>query len=184
MQFQQRQPNAFALSELIVVVLILAILAGVLVPRVTDRMAVSRDAKRLSDVCVVRDAIDQYFLDKGAYPPATVSEPGKGYDVSTDGDFIPELVRTGYLRGPVKDPINDATCYYGYNVFSEGSNGCRGKSKYYVLGIKRFETAGFAAAHPGYFKCAQKDWSEDFEYVTGGAGPQADSKAAGTPAAR
>jgi general secretion pathway protein G len=168
MQARKDERNGFSLSELAVVILIFAILAGVLVPRVTDRMALSRDAHRLADLRTLRDAVERYFLDKGAYPPATLAKAGDGYDVSTDGDFIPELARTGYLSRPLLDPINDANNYYGYNVFPEGTNGCKGKGKFYVLGIKRFETADYAAAHPGYFKCAHKNWGEDFEYVTGG----------------
>ncbi|HUR28122.1 MAG TPA: prepilin-type N-terminal cleavage/methylation domain-containing protein [Planctomycetota bacterium] len=160
--------DGFTASELIVVILILAILAGVLVPRVTDRLAAARDAQRLSDVRRLRDAIDQYFLDHGAYPPPAISGDERDYDSSHGGDFIPELLRTGALREPVVDPLGDALHAYGYNLYEEGTCGCAGKGKFYVLGITRFETPEFAAAHPGYFKCAQKDWNADFEYVTGG----------------
>lgn len=178
MQLKQNRRSAFTLIELVVVILILAILAGALVPRVTDRLAASRDARRLSDLHVVRDAIEQYYLDKGAYPPPTVSGAGNGYDVTTDNGFIPELLKTGYLREPVKDPVNDATYFYAYNVFAEATNGCKGKGKFYVLGIKRFETPTFSTEHPGYFKCAQKDWSADFEYVCGGGASEKDPNAA------
>ena len=168
MQLKKNHQSAFTLIELVVVILILAILAGALVPRVTDRLAASRDSRRLNDLRVIRDAIEQYYLDKGVYPPATVVALGAGYDVTHDNNFIPELVQTGYLREPAMDPVNDVTYFYGYNVFAQGTNGCKGKGSFYVLGIKRFETAGFAVAHPGYFKCATKNWSADFEYVTGG----------------
>lgn len=160
--------DGFTLSELIVVLLILAILAGVLVPRVTDRLAAARDAQRMSDVRRVRDALEQYFLDRGNYPPPAISKDEGQYDMSNTGDFIPELLRTGYLREPVVDPLGDARHAYGYGVYTEGTCGCAGKGQFYVLGISKFETAEFAAAHPGYFKCAQKDWNAEFEYVTGG----------------
>lgn len=167
MRPKSHRRSAFTLIELVVVILILAILAGVLVPRVTDRLASARDARRINDMRVIRDAIEQYKLDKGSYPPATVGA-GASYDLSTDGAFIQELVDTGYLREPPRDPLNDATYYYGYNVLAEGTGGCKGKGSFYVLGIKTFENPGFAAEHPGYFKCASKDWNSDFEYVTGG----------------
>ncbi len=88
------------------------------------------------------------------------------------------MVKTGYLREQVKDPVNDTTYYYAYNVFKEATSGCKGKGKFYVLGIKKFETATFAAEHPGYFKCAQKDWNTEFEYVTGGGASEKDPNAA------
>ncbi len=184
MQLKPNRQSAFTLIELVVVIIILAVLAGALVPRVTDRLAASRDARRLSDLHVVRDAIEQYYLDKGAYPPPTVVAAGNGYDATHDGDFIPELLKTGYLREPVKDPINDTTNFYAYNVFAEGTNGCKGKGKFYVLGIKAFETPTFSATHAGYFKCAQKDWSADFEYVTGGGASESDPNAPAPPGAK
>lgn len=174
----------FTLIELVVVILILAILAGALVPRVTDRLASARDSRRLSDLRVVRDAVEQYYLDKGAYPPPTVSAKGAGWDVSTDNGFIPELLKTGYLREPVVDPVNDATYFYAYNVFAEGTNGCKGKGKFYVLGIKKFETANFASDQPGYFKCSKKDWATDFEHVTGGGASEKDPNAAAPAGAK
>lgn len=167
MQPKQHPRGAFTVLELGVVILILAILAGVLVPRVTDRLEIARDTRRLADLRVLRDAIEQYHRDRGGYPHATVVAAGNGFDVSCDEDFIPELRRSGYLRAALADPINDSSYFYAYNAFPEGSNGCKGKGGYYVLGIKKFESAAFSADHPGYFKCAQKDWSEDFEYVCG-----------------
>jgi prepilin-type N-terminal cleavage/methylation domain-containing protein len=65
--------DGFTLSELIVVLLLLAILAGVLVPRVTDRLAAARDGQRLSDLRRLRDAIERYYLDRGSYPPPAIS---------------------------------------------------------------------------------------------------------------
>ena len=62
--------NGFTLVELIVVVSILAILAGALIPRITNRMAQSRDAQRLADIRTIKTAVDQYFSDKGTYPAA------------------------------------------------------------------------------------------------------------------
>ncbi len=173
---KQYPRRAFTVLELGVVILILAILAGVLVPRVTDRLAIARDTRRLSDLRVLRDAIEQYHRDKGAYPPAVVAA-GAGFDVTCDNGFLPDLLKSGYLREAVADPINDASHFYAYNVFPEGTHACKGKGSYYVLGIKKFESAAFSAEHPGYFKCAQQDWSAEFEYVCGGGTSEQDPNA-------
>lgn len=178
MHTNKNRRGAFALAELAVVILILAVLAGVLVPRVSDRLATARDARRIADIARLQSAIERYYLDKGAYPPATLAKAGNGYDVSSDNNFIPELLRGGYLREPLQDPVNDAGHYYAYNLFPKGAEGCKGRGAFYVLGIKRFETANFAAEHPGYFKCAQKDWSEEFDYVCGGGTSERSTKAA------
>ena len=156
------------LIELVVILSILAILAGMMIPRVTNRMARTRDTRRLSDIAKIRDAVDQYFLDKGDYPAARHNATYGGWDVSQDGDFIPALVETGYLTEVPKDPINDEAYQYRYYVYSKGSYDCKGDTRFYILGIKAFETAEVAAKNTGYFKCSERDWSEDFAYVTGG----------------
>lgn len=158
--------SGFTLLELVVVVLILAILVGALVPRVTDRLTAARDARRVQDAMVVRDAIEQYFLDHGSFPaPATSSI---GWDVSNDGDFIPVLLDEGYLRDLPRDPINDSTYHYRYYVYSEGAYGCVGDGPYYVLGVRNFETAEAESDNPGYFQCATRNWASEFAWVTGG----------------
>ncbi len=160
--------QGFTLIELIVVISILAILAGALIPRVTSHMAATRDARRLADVRGVQSAIEQYFVDKQRYPAAASNASFGGWDVSNDGNFIPELVEHRYLPEPPRDPVNDATYYYCYYVYDKGTSGCAGNGKFYVLGVKAFETSAFAAKNTGYFKCAGRDWTAELAFATGG----------------
>jgi general secretion pathway protein G len=161
----------FSLIELIVVVSILAILAGALIPRVSNRMARSRDAQRLADVRALKNAIDKYHADKGVYPPAKQSAAHGGWDVSQDGDFIPTLLAEGYLQAIPHDPINDDTYQYRYYLYDQGAGGCASSSKFYVLGIRAFETADSALKNTGWFQCATRNWGSEFAYVTGGGAP-------------
>jgi hypothetical protein len=78
------------------------------------------------------------------------------------------LVEQGYLDEDAADPINDATFHYRYYVYAQGSYGCPGNGDFYVLGVRSFESAEFASANKGFFRCAGRDWSEEFAYVTGG----------------
>lgn len=163
-----RRRGGFTLLELVVVILILAVLAGVLVPRVSDRIASARDARRMQDITALRDAIEQYYLDKAAYPAASGNASFGGWDVSHDGNLIPTLVTGGYLKEVPKDPLNNDTYHYRYYVYTKNSYGCVGPSSYYVLGIKKFETTDFKTKNTGYFKCTGRDWNTEFEFVTGG----------------
>jgi len=160
--------TGFTLMELVVVISILAILAGALIPRVTTRMAAARDARRLSDIQTVRDAIDQYYLEEGRYPAPGKSAAHGGWDVSHDGDMIPELVESGYLREAPRDPVDDDTYHYRYYVYEPGSFGCVSDGAFYVLGVKNFETADFAEKNRGWFRCEERDWGDELAYVTGG----------------
>ena len=160
--------KGFTLIELVVVIAILAILAGVLVPRVSNHMAAARDARRLIDVKTVREAVERYYLDTGAYPAANTNSSYGGWDVSHDGNFIRVLRDEGYLDDEAFDPVNDATYHYRYYVYNKGSYGCVSGGKFYVLGIRAFESPDFAAKNEGYFECTGRNWGNEFAYVIGG----------------
>src|SRR2546421_5224645 len=60
--------RAFTLIELLVVIVILAILAAVVIQRVTHRTEDARIAKAIADVKSLDDAMETYKLDTGSYP--------------------------------------------------------------------------------------------------------------------
>lgn len=159
--------EGFTLVELVIVVSILAILAGVMIPKLTGRMAKARDARRLADLRAVTAAIDAYYADTGEYPAPNENAEMGGWDVSHDGNFINDLVNKGYLREPAVDPINDDSHHYRYYRYEKGSYSCEGYTPFYVIGIKRFETEEFEEQHDGFFRCKGRDWSTEFAYVTG-----------------
>jgi type II secretion system protein G len=160
--------RGFTLIELVVVISILAILSGVLVPRVTNHMKSARDARRLADIKTIRTAIEQYHADKGSYPAPNANSSFGGWDVSSDGDFIRVLRESGYLEEDAVDPINDSTFHYRYYIYSQGAYGCVGNSSFYILGIRNFESSDFAAKNKGFFQCSGRNWNNEFAYVTGG----------------
>jgi type II secretory pathway pseudopilin PulG len=158
----------FSLVDLVVVLSVTAILLGALVPRVTNRMALARDMRRLADVQDVKAAIEAYRADKGVLPAAQQNASYGGWDVSQDGDFIPELVRAGYLERTPHDPLDDETYNYRYFVYEPGAGGCACDGPFYVIGVRAFETADFALKNKGGYKCANRNWGDEFAYVTGG----------------
>jgi prepilin-type N-terminal cleavage/methylation domain-containing protein len=158
---------AFSLLEVLVAVSILSIVAAVALPAARARLGLTRDQRRLSDVQAIKQAIDLYFLENGTYPPIGASGPG-GWDVSGDGDFIPDLARKGFLPSVPQDPRGGSAHYYAYYRYPQGSYGCGGDGPFYVLGIKSFESTQFAAEHMGWFQCSGRNWNSEFAYVTGG----------------
>lgn len=160
--------RGFSLLELVIVVAVLALIAGVATPRIQARLAVARDARRLADIVRVREAIEQFREDNGRWPGADTNAAFGGWDVSHDGGFIGELVRAGYLEGPARDPRDDATYHYRYHVYPVGAYGCASEEPFYVLGVRAFETADFASRNHGVVQCSGRDWSSEFAFVVGG----------------
>ena len=68
MRTGNRPESGFTLIELIVVVAIIGILVAVAMPVYKDSVNRSREAVLREDLWIMRDAIDQYFTDKGHYP--------------------------------------------------------------------------------------------------------------------
>lgn len=79
---RHRRPSGFTLIELLVVIIILAILAAVVIPRVIGRTEDARIAKAAADVSTIDSTLDQYKIDVGEYPTtdeglqALVTNPG------------------------------------------------------------------------------------------------------------
>ena len=63
-----RRDAAFTLIELLVVIIILAILAAVVIPRVIGRTEDARFAKATADISTIDGVLEHYKLDTGSYP--------------------------------------------------------------------------------------------------------------------
>ncbi len=75
--------------EMVIVLAIIGILASIVSPAVMSAVARAREAALQQDLKVMRKLIDDYYGDKGAYPPS-----------------LQTLVEQGYMRGLPRDPVN------------------------------------------------------------------------------
>lgn len=83
-----RRPRGFTLIELLVVLSIIAVLLTIAVPRYFRHVDLSREAVLREDLQTMRDAIDKFYADTGAWPGT-----------------LDDLVKKGYLRAIPEDPL-------------------------------------------------------------------------------
>jgi general secretion pathway protein G len=84
--------GGFTLIELIVVMMIIAMLASLAVPRYFGSVQKSRDTALKEDLTLMRDALDKYYGDHDMYPAT-----------------LDDLVSGRYLRNIPRDPITEST---------------------------------------------------------------------------
>ena len=115
-----RRTRAFTLVELLIVIVVLAVLAAIAIPKFADSGSRSKDSSLKSDLQIVRSAVDQFKTDTGAYPAALAdltssTTPGGGKDAAGNAvPFTPTTPFHGpYLAGVPTDPVaNNAPLNY------------------------------------------------------------------------
>lgn len=160
----QRRSPGFALLELVVVLLLIALMAGIVGPRIGEQHKRERDSQRVQDIGVLLKAIETYAADSGDYP----ANDETGWSCSTEEDFLAVLVRAGYLGAVPHDPLNDETHQYRYFRYRQGSYGCHSQGPFFVLGARTFETEEARARVSRNLACSERDWDAEFDYVIGG----------------
>lgn len=123
----------FTLIELMVVIIILGVLAGLIIPRVMERPDEARQTKAKMQIESLESALKLYKLDNGNYPS---TEQGMKALVETPtAGTLPRNWRVGgYLeKGKVpKDPWNNEFIYISpgshgdYDLTSLGADGISG----------------------------------------------------------
>jgi general secretion pathway protein G len=84
--------DGFTLIELMIVMSLIVILASISIGINANAQIRAREAVLKQDLFHMRDAIDQYYADKSAYPPA-----------------LADLVSANYLRSIPEDPFTNAS---------------------------------------------------------------------------
>ncbi len=110
--------RGFTLVELLIVIVILAVLAAIAIPRFMDSGARSKEASLRGDLKLLRNSIELFHNDTGAWPTALADLTGSAAPASgKDNAGSSKTITAGDYKGPYlqtvpTDPIGGAAFTY------------------------------------------------------------------------
>lgn len=182
------KPDGFTIIELLVVIVVIGVLAGIGIFAYNDAQKGARDTKRVANAETITQAITLYARDKEAFPPPQESSELWEQSSEQQENFLNILYAEDYLRGePLLDPRNTYDLQYKYYVFEDSfPTSCdKGRGGFFVLGVKQLEALGetdevsdvtggnVPAPSPQSHGWAcggpdARDFQKEFSWVTGG----------------
>jgi general secretion pathway protein G len=131
----RNRSSGFTLIEIMVVVVILAVLGALVVPKILENVDKARVTRAQSDIRAIETALDLYRLDNFKYP---TTEQGLAALVKQPVDpSITNYRAGGYLQSIPKDPWNNLYQYASpgtdgrdYDITSYGRDGKPGGEGY------------------------------------------------------
>ncbi len=129
MNVKRRQHSGFTLIEIMIVIVIIGIIAGLVVPNVIGRDDQARATAARNDLRAIGNALEMYRMDNSHYPS---SDQGLEALVQRPSGF-PEprnYNENGYLRRVPVDPWGQPFVYSNsgrsFTLYSLGANGQEG----------------------------------------------------------
>jgi general secretion pathway protein G len=110
--------QGFTLIELLIVIALITILATMGIVQYRNSVQSSKEAVLHTDLFRMRDAIDQYYADKGKYPASLDTLVTDGYMRKIPEDPITKSADTWQTEPAEPDPANPSDEPGIYNVKS------------------------------------------------------------------
>lgn len=144
--------TGFTIVELIVVIAVIGILAGIVLVSYAASENRARDVSRQASIKEIRAALEAYRAEKGTYPNEAVSGSWE-YSYTSATAFLDDLIP--YMGVVPVDPVNDANNYFYYHRYEAGTSGwgvtCpASRGDYYVLGVWGLDVVQGTAISPGW----------------------------------
>jgi type II secretion system protein G len=156
----KNKKRGFTLIELLVVISIIGMLSSIVLSSLNDARAKARDARRMSDIKQIQNALELYRVDHGSYPVVYPTSPSYAMTNSNSGSYsgrwnntttgLKILETKKYITQLPTDPKpstgygltwshGDAygyTYYAPYNTTGTLWNGCPADGSVYMLAYR------------------------------------------------
>ena len=126
-KYQSGNGRGFTLVELLVVIVVLAVLAAIVLPKFMDSGTRSKEAALRSDLKLVRNAVALFQTDCGSYPASlsaltATTAPAKGKDnAGVDANITAANWHGPYLQSVPTDPVSGTAFTYSTTSGSVGT---------------------------------------------------------------
>src|SRR3989344_4771761 len=115
---QKKSIQGFTLIEMLIVIAVISILAGIVLVGVTGFQETARDTKRIGDLRGVQNSLELYYTRCGFYPQTTGggANCSGGANITTWAQLAQAMVNVGIISDESKLPVdpkstNDAYAY-------------------------------------------------------------------------
>lgn len=115
---ERRAEGGFTLMELLIVVTLIIVLAGIGLSTYSTSVTRAKEAVLRENLFRLRDNIDQYYADKGTWPPDLSSLVTEGYMRQIPRDPFTESADTWQIVMSEPDPGNPSAVSGVYDVKS------------------------------------------------------------------
>ena len=121
-KFKRQSEDGLTLVELLIVIAILGMLAGVLIAVIdpAEQQRKSRDAQRIGDVRQLQSYVEHYYADTGNYPDSSAAG---AYQKATCGGSLTESNGVTYMGKFPCDPSTGNKYSFSTTLFSKSTVG-------------------------------------------------------------
>jgi general secretion pathway protein G len=127
--YSNTKQGAFTLVEMLLVLVILAVLAAIVIPKFAGRGEQAKTAAAKADIRTFEGALDSFEIDTGSYPQGST-----GLNALVDQPNNVQNWRGPYVKSIPSDPWGNAYIYAypgknnakGFDISSPGPNGRSG----------------------------------------------------------
>jgi len=120
---RRRHDDGWTLIELLIVITLIMILASLALVQYRNSITLTKEAATRSDLFLMRDAIDQYYADKGKYPESLQTLVSEHYLRSIPVDPFTRSADTWQVEMAQPDPgaVSASTGVYNIRSGSDGT---------------------------------------------------------------
>ncbi|MBI5412441.1 prepilin-type N-terminal cleavage/methylation domain-containing protein [Candidatus Peregrinibacteria bacterium] len=130
--------KGFTLIELMIVIVILGVLMGTILPRLTGAQARARDTGRIADLGNIAQALEVFYNDKGKYPGATV---GTAECLAKDNADLKDYMKGSQIPTPPSAAQVTGSCTGQYVYIPLAKNGIDFSGYVLVTDVETYQMA-------------------------------------------